>query len=410
VLRNRLLESALLATLMKEPDRATRAPRSTPVTRPPGTWIVNSALAALALVAVIVAIEAAFRIAPSLLLPAGSYGAGRLHPDLALNVHGAPVLYNKTRFLERHPNHEGFMDVDHTREKSAGRTRVGFFGDSYVEAVQVPLEDVFFRRLAATSGADIEPIAFGMSGWGTLHAMRAWETFGDAYDLDVIVYVFVENDLGDQAWEIARHRDGRMTMPYAVLAEGDPGFAIHWPVESDRVPLWYRTAKRIQSHSLLAQVVFHRWQTLRGQGVRVRASRDAIAMDERAASIPDSNDLPGSWPPAYVEVAEGLGERVLRAWKAGVDADGDQLVVLYVPRSQEQLLGSIPLEDTWKPWLDRTCARLGIELIDPSEALRKRLAEGEAVYDDHWTAAGHEVIAELLAQRLRKEVRSAGSH
>ena len=74
--------------------------------------------------------------------------------------------------------------------------------------------------------------------------------------------------------------------------------------------------------------------------------------------------------------------------------------MLYVPRSEDQLRGAIAPDQTWKPWLERTCAELGIPLIDPSDALRATLAGGVPVYDDHWTPAGHAVIDQVLEQAL----------
>ena len=52
------------------------------------------------------------------------------------------------------------------------------------------------------------------------------------------------------------------------------------------------------------------------------------------------------------------------------------------------------------PWLGETCAALGIPLVDPREAMAARLAQGTHVYDDHWTPAGHEVVAGVLAGYL----------
>ena len=41
----------------------------------------------------------------------------------------------------RHVNSFGFLDTDHKLVKEQGIYRIGFFGDSYVEAIQVLLND-----------------------------------------------------------------------------------------------------------------------------------------------------------------------------------------------------------------------------------------------------------------------------
>ena len=47
--------------------------------------------------------------------------------------------------VERDINSSGFPDVEHRQEKAEGVYRIGFFGDSYTEARQVPVDSTFFR-------------------------------------------------------------------------------------------------------------------------------------------------------------------------------------------------------------------------------------------------------------------------
>src|SRR5262249_30213795 len=121
---------------------------------------LNLALVCAATLAGLGLIEAAFRIAPAALLPAGVYGFGVRNPALGMNVHGGPVLYNKAGFQRRDPNHDGFLDIDHPETKPSGTERVGFFGDSYVEAAQVPVTDVFYRRLEKMLARPVETLGF----------------------------------------------------------------------------------------------------------------------------------------------------------------------------------------------------------------------------------------------------------
>ncbi|RIL03999.1 MAG: hypothetical protein DCC71_14325 [Proteobacteria bacterium] len=359
----------------------------------------NLLLAGFAVVFVALALEAAFRWVPAL-LPAGAYGAGRRDPELRMNVHGTRILYNKADYLVRTPNRDGFMDVDHARAKPPGVVRVGFFGDSYVESVQVPLEDVFFRRLAERGGPALETFGFGISGWGTLHAFEAWKVLAPRYDLDAAYYVFVENDLGDNALEIGGRRGPSDSKPFAELADAPPGYRVEWARPPGDAPWWRGIAKWLQHHSLLAHVVYERAAQLRAYGVSMRKSRANADMTSAAGAVPDANDLASTWPRPYAERAQQLGERMLADWKRAADARGTPLAVLYVPRAEDQLTGALPAGDTWLPWLRATCAKLGLPLVDPSGALLARVREGERVYLDHWTPSGHEAIAQALADHL----------
>jgi len=364
--------------------------------------LANLLLASLAVLAVLVALELAFRLAPQLLLPPGSYGAGRRSPELGFNVHGSRVAYTKAGdSIARDPNPDGFLDVAHARAKAPGTTRIGFFGDSYVESAQVPLETVFYRRLEGLlRGRAVETLGFGVSGWGTLQSLRAFEVFGPAYAIDLAVYVFVENDPGDESFELAEARGLGSNMPFAELVPDGQTYRVRWIVEPGSEPWWFAGAKWLQGHSLLAHLVRARVALLRQGGVQVQAREADRAMAGRAGAIPNPNDLPSSWPRPVRERAAQLAELVLADWQRATARAGARFVVLYVPRGEPQLRGEIALADTWLPWLEEACARLGIPLLDPSDALRARLAAGDAVYGDHWTPAGHEAIAAFLAAQL----------
>ena len=171
--------------------------------------------------------EATLRLAPGL-GPKGAFGFPRFDPELGLKVHGDRVIYNKVRQVSRYPNSAGFLDIEHQKEKPKGIYRVGIFGDSYVESLQVPLEQTFFRRLAKDVSSDgAEVLAFGISGWGTLHSMMAYETLGSRFDLDLVIYVFVKNDPGDHLAAIQHGRAGKVTRkPAASLADNADGFTV----------------------------------------------------------------------------------------------------------------------------------------------------------------------------------------
>lgn len=353
------------------------------------------------------ALELALRFVPGL-LPAGNYGAGVLSEDLGMGVHGGPVRYNKVRRVTRLPNEEGFLDVDHEVGKPPGTLRIGFFGDSYVEAAQVELEQTFFRVLPSVAdGAAIETFGFGISGWGTLHGFLAHQRYGPRYDLDYVVYVFVENDPGDNMFEIKKGAGASSLKPLAVLSDSAPGFELRWLDDPGTPPSPTRALlKAIQRHSLLAQVVQTRLSLLRMEGLRARADARDVEMSGKAGAVPAATDLPDTWPPAYRERAEALAERILVAWQRDVRARGAELVVLYVPRGRGQLLGEVPLASTWRPWLGDVTRRLGIPLIDPSPRLAQREQQGVATYDDHFTPEGHAVIAETLASWSRRRAPS----
>jgi len=365
--------------------------------------------------------EASLRSIPGL-MPAGVIGALVYDPDLGLRVHGAPVIYNKTRFLRRAPNGDGFMDVDHARAKPTGTVRVGFFGDSYVEAVQVPLEAAFFRRLPRrVNGVPIEPLAFGISGWGTLHSLMAYRTKGPEYDLDIVIYVFVSNDPGDQSYAFGSGGG----LPAAVVADNDRGYDLQ-PVagadtfvRQDRNTLARRLIDGVLTRSLFAQLVHSRLNLLviqmRGTagvddpGDRAndggrRADGARGTGSSKSAVAADKNDPPSRWPAAVRRDTERLAASILADFSRTVRTDGRELIVFYVPSGEAEVSGTRSVEATWYPWLAAACEELGIPVIDPRPAMRARHAAGEPIFDDHFTEAGHEVAAQVIAGFLAERL------
>jgi len=197
----------------------------------------------------LVAVEVLFHLFPRL-LPGGVYGAGRPDAELGLSVHARELIYKKVRYVRKEPNSRGFLDVEHAVSKPPGAIRIGFFGDSFVESAQVPTEQAFFRRLPARVGAaPLEPLAFGISGWGTLHAWLASTKEAGRYPGDSLSSLVTR-----------RHR----SLPYALPDDSPEGFTV---VPPDPEGPAFAVAKLLQQNSYLIQLVLHRARLLRDRGV-----------------------------------------------------------------------------------------------------------------------------------------------
>jgi len=92
-------------------------------------------------------------------------------------------------------NAHGQRDREHEIEKPAGVRRVLLLGDSVVEGSGVrELDDTIGGQLQQQLGAGSEVLNFGVSGYCTRAEIELLETKGLAFDPDVVVVVFVEND------------------------------------------------------------------------------------------------------------------------------------------------------------------------------------------------------------------------
>jgi hypothetical protein len=95
-------------------------------------------------------------------------------------------------------NGNGERDSDHSIAKPEGVLRIALLGDSCTEALQVPLEQTFWKRMEpglrrdarAAGWRDLEVLNFGVAGYGTAQELltlreRVWR-----YSPDIIVLAF----------------------------------------------------------------------------------------------------------------------------------------------------------------------------------------------------------------------------
>ena len=102
-------------------------------------------------------------------------------------------------------NSKGLRDREYLYEKPAGTCRVLALGDSFVEAVQLPLEDTFTKRLevmlntSQTKGCTRhEVINAGVGGYGTDNERLFYLEEGYKYNPDLVLLSFLSfNDIYD---------------------------------------------------------------------------------------------------------------------------------------------------------------------------------------------------------------------
>lgn len=334
--------------------------------------------------------EIVFRIHP----PTGIFSSGLIF-DPVIGYRFRPyseIIYNKRNgFVINTTNQYGWIDADHTEAKAKSQFRVGFFGDSYVESVMVPSEEHFFRNLPSPiSGIPMEYFGFGMSGFGTVHSYLNSKRWIGKYDLDLIIYVFVENDIGDNISWIKKKKN----RPYAEKIAAEPGFRIekdfHEPVKSEQ-SLLQDIKDFIKTRSMLGRVIDYRIPLL-----KKRFTEWKTRSEEK---VPNQNDLAFTWPEDIRIHAQDVAFSVLKLWSQEVTQAGKQFAVLYVPKG-DYLSDDSPKHKIFKGWLIKSCDRLGIPLLDPSKAILAARKKGIAVYGDHWTPAGHAVLTEFMSQWL----------
>jgi len=152
------------------------------------------------------------------------------------HVPGAEFVYYgyepnlRIRYVNRFRwNSQGYYDSEYPVPRAEGVRRIVVIGDSYVEAVQVPLARSFHKLLETSlnsvsqqSGATrFEVIALGNSGTGQVENHRILRTQAAAYSPDAVVMTLCSNDFCDDDPQLKKElvlAAGAVTPPIRRLA------------------------------------------------------------------------------------------------------------------------------------------------------------------------------------------------
>jgi hypothetical protein len=132
-----------------------------------------------------------------------------------VNAYGEIVHYHRpnSRIVMKHEqeniavfNNLGFHDLPHETDDK-NKPNVAYFGDSFVESLQIPTELVFSAKVAAACADSIEVFNFGMSGYGIANQFRLYHrllSLGQNFDFIYVVF-YPGNDFNDNNPRITTH-------------------------------------------------------------------------------------------------------------------------------------------------------------------------------------------------------------
>ena len=329
----------------------------------------------------------------------------------------------------------GFLDRESIGiERAAASCHIAMIGDSYVEALQVPIADKFHVRLEELAAEelrhlDVTTSAFGISGTGQVNQLAFYDEFARYLGPALVVLVFVSNDFMNNApildgLDRGMYPDRLKNVSATRGADGSitlrPPWPGTWPDAEIRIVVppapapshtgatdhltdaspfanWLDAKKHALSASddtdpeLIAQVTL---LSLRFPGYA------ALLDGWRPTTREGLNDpflYTQDLPPVY-EDALGFTGFALDQFRERADRDGAALVILsthYVGTRGD--LGFDRLAALAEP--------RGIPVIDQYDYITRQGAEArdaQWAHDGHWNAAGHRWAAEALFEYLKR--------
>jgi hypothetical protein len=353
---------------------------------------------------------------------------------------GAEGLYRKEGRSYARINSDGLRDQEHSLTKPANTLRIALIGDSYAEALAVPLEESFWAVMKdkllecdAASGKAIEVINFGVSGYGTAQELLTLREKVWKYAPDVVMLaVTTNNDVTDNSRALKKVDE----IPYFV--NRDNQLALDNSFQSSRTFLWRqsrlnRFGRWLRDHSRVVQVVIEGHHALK---IMTASWRSRWAKPQQAAAPAtspgqQSNDsLPEAelgtdnliyrepqtavWKDAW-QVTESL----IREMRDEVQARNARFLLITLsngpqvlpdPNLREQLQKRWGVSDMFYPdnRIRAFSERENISLITLAPELQQ-FAERNRVFlhgfdknigNGHWNVVGNRVAGELIAKKI----------
>jgi len=266
---------------------------------------------------------------------------------------------------------------------------VVLMGDSYIEGANADDDEVVARRLEARLGTPVE--SMGVAGYGTLQNLITLDKDSPKLDPKVAVFFFFEgNDLYDD-WKIEAmwriwdpdYRPSKIGMArfqdwaQRSFVRNMLRYTMRWadPILPNHAPFWgdIKIGPRKGERVLFADYAAIPWSDFVAERwtIALAAMKKAADMERARGVKPIFVFTPIKervyWP--YVDIAKNAGMEKWTFW---------------------------PIRDDFAKF----CRDENVACIDLTEPFERDIEAGNMPYlptDTHWSARGHELVAERLA-------------
>jgi hypothetical protein len=314
-------------------------------------------------------------------------------------------------------NAAGRRDLDRPVAKAPGTFRLLLLGDSFVEALQVPIEATFARELERAltrpGGPTVEVVSMGVSGYGTASEYLWYREIGHRFDADLVLLSFYPgNDV----------RNNSPTLEPALRPIYGPDGALQRVDGGGGSDGGVRGGAWSKAYTYLRKLILTRQPVMAARLAEWGlVDRQALRPVPIQAGVPVDYWVFATTPPPDWQDAWQRTEGILRALRDAVRADGAELVVMVVT-SREQVYPADwdALQETYPAmrasrWdLDGPerrvlawCEREQVDCVALSPAFRAARDSAPRLhwhFDGHWTAAGHALAAQTMTQALSARV------
>lgn len=333
-------------------------------------------------------------------------------------------------------NSDGLHDREHSLAKAPDTLRIAIIGDSYPEALQVPMQAAFWAvtnsDLASCTQKtkNVEVINFGVSGYGTAQELITLREHVWKYAPDIVILAFTtSNDITDNSRTLRKtnevpyfvYQDGRLVLDNSFLETSN--FRLRRSTLS-RVGTWLR------DHFRLIEAVLESSRAIRLKlgSLRSPTQPEQPGMSAKTKDLERSSEL-GLDNLVYFEPegaewkeAWNVTEQLVETMHTEVVSKGAKFLVVTLsngpqvapsPESRANFMQKFGVTDLFYPD-DRIKALGGRENFDVltlAPEMQRYATKNNVILhgfdkylgSGHWNLAGHRVAGDLLAQKLCTE-------
>jgi hypothetical protein len=323
-------------------------------------------------------------------------------------------------------NSEGLRDREHTKAKPPNTLRVAVLGDSFTEAIHVPVEQTFWSKLERKLGnceavkgrKNVEVINFGVQGYGTAQELimlrkKVWD-----YNPDIVVLAFyIGNDVINNSPKLEYDRYRPF---FAYDANGklvpDMSFRNLMPIDRneravsfvDRLPGWIVSNSRILQVAKKADLDIKKRQL----------SKDFTALSAKNLQPPED----AAWREAW-RVTEGLivtmrNEVVQKKVDFLVVTIGDPMQVGRDVKIRKDFMTQNNIQDLFYPnrRVEKLGEREGFRVLNLAEQFQGYTEkyqvcahgfENSVPCGGHWNELGHRLASILINRNLCENLKQS---
>lgn len=325
--------------------------------------------------------------------PVVQYLYGEFHPELRYtltkNLKNVRLHYPGKLDYTVDTNSLGFRGEEW--DTSPKRRNIVILGDSFAFGWGVGFEETAGKRLERElqkMDPQFQVINLAQSGYSVKEIVRSFEFFKGTLKPEAVVYIFCPNDVESMTREDAkgnylvesRHETGDKE---AFTAMRERNRADYWS--------WDKARKGSYLHAFYARFIRPITSKRIRAALHVDPPPQGYSFHPPMAQVPDSPDLPESRFLAHY--LKRLADQV----------DGK---LYLLPTSDKSILYRKDNERNLRWTLANFSKNEPKAHFLDFESSVRRTPDGKKYYfsyDDHWSAAGHDLAAQMLAQEMRKE-------